>query len=84
MFICCVFFFTEIAKLVSQEWEKADPNLKKDLEAQFKKEFDQYTLQKLKYESSLTLEQIKDIKQAKLEVREAKEKRKHKKVFIVI
>lgn len=74
------FFFTEIAKLISKEWEKADPKLKKELEAEFKKDFDQYNIQKIKYDSSLTPEQLADIKQVKAEIKEAKAKRIQKQV----
>lgn len=74
--------FTEIAKVISQEWEKANPNLKKDLEDQYRKEIDNYTVQKMKYESSLTPEQKADLKQIRIEKQEAKEKKKLKQVVL--
>lgn len=70
---------TEIVKLISQEWEKADANIKKDLDAEFKKELDYYTVQKMKYDTSLTEKQKADIKQVRLEKLEAKERRKQRK-----
>lgn len=70
---------TEIVKLISQEWEKADAKIKKDLDAEFKKELDYYTVQKMKYDTSLTEKQKADIKQVRLEKLEAKERRKQRK-----
>lgn len=69
---------TEIAKLISQEWDKADANLRKELETQYRKELENYMSQKMKYDSSLTPEQKADIKQIRIEQQEAKEKKKMK------
>lgn len=56
--------------------------MKKELESQFNTELDSYTAQKIKYDASLTPEQKADLKQIRIEKREAKEKRKHRQVVM--
>lgn len=73
---------TDIVKLVAKQWETVDESTKKKLEDLFKKEQMDYVGLRAKYESKLTEDQKFEIKNAKMEKVESKEKRAMKKVRI--
>ena len=71
----------DIVKTIAKEWETADEKIQERLKTDFKNDMASYTAAVQKYESMLTEEQRDEIKNAKLEIKEAKEKRKLKKVI---
>lgn len=78
------FSTTDIVKLVAKQWETVDEATKKKLEDLFKKEQMDYVGLRAKYESKLTEDQKFEIKNAKMEKVESKEKRAMKKVRIFV
>ncbi|XP_021920824.1 transcription factor A, mitochondrial isoform X1 [Zootermopsis nevadensis] len=70
---------TDIVKLTAQEWEKADITVRQKLEADYKREMVDFTAAQVKYNKMLTDEQREEIKLAKIDIAESKEKRMLKK-----
>lgn len=68
-------------KLTAQEWEKADITVRQKLEADYKREMVDFTAAQVKYNKMLTDEQREEIKLAKIDIAESKEKRMLKKVM---
>ncbi|XP_061392318.1 transcription factor A, mitochondrial [Musca vetustissima] len=65
----------EVVKQVSKKWETADPSLKQRLQEEYKKEQQEYIEKRMKYDSKITDEQRNQIKELKQEKIEAKERR---------
>lgn len=76
-------FLTDIVKLTAQEWEKADITVREQLQADYKREMVDFLAAQVKYEKMLTSEQREEIKKAKKDIAESKEKRVLKKVICV-
>jgi hypothetical protein len=74
------FTLTDIAKLTATEWEKADTSVREQLRAEYKREMVDYVAAQVKYNQILTDEQREEIKKAKIEIAESKEKRLLRKV----
>jgi hypothetical protein len=70
-------------KLTAQEWEKADFTVREKLEADYKQEMVEFVAAQVKYDQMLTDEQREEIKKAKIDIAESKEKRTLKKVMSV-
>ena len=68
-------------KAIAKEWEKIDEKRLERLKADFQKEMVTYTAALQKYDSLLTEEQRDEVKYAKQELRDIKEKKKLKKVM---
>jgi hypothetical protein len=76
-------FSTDIVKLTAQEWEKADITVREQLQADYKREMADFLAAQVKYDQMLTSEQREEIKKAKKDIAESKEKRVLKKVMCV-
>jgi len=76
-------FLTDIVKLTAQEWEKADITVREQLQAAYKREMVDFLALQVKYDQTLTSEQREEIKKAKKDIAESKEKRVLKKVIHV-
>jgi len=74
-------FLTDIVKLTAQEWEKADVTVREQLQADYKREMVDFLAAQVKYDQMLTSEQREEIKKAKKDMAESKEKRVLKKVI---
>lgn len=74
----------EITKLLAQEWQKADANVKEKFEKEYQKSYQEYQTAKTTYLSSITDEQKKLIENAKNEAQFLKEKRLHKQVHSLL
>ncbi|PNF23876.1 hypothetical protein B7P43_G13727 [Cryptotermes secundus] len=70
---------TDIAKLAGTEWGKADSSVREQLQAEYKREMVDYMAAQVKYNQKLTDEQHEEIKKAKIEIAELKERRLLKK-----
>ena len=68
-------------KLTAQEWEKADATVREQLQAEYKREMVDFLAAQVKYDQMLTSEQHEEIKKAKKDIAESKEKRILKKVM---
>jgi hypothetical protein len=68
-------------KLTAQEWEKADATVREQLQADYKREMVDFLAAQVKYDQMLTSEQHEEIKKAKKDIAESKEKRVLKKVM---
>lgn len=68
-------------KLTAQEWEKADITVREQLQADYKREMVDFLAAQVKYDQMLTSEQREEIKKAKKDIAESKEKRVLKKVM---
>jgi hypothetical protein len=71
----------DIVKLTAQEWEKADITVRDKLETEYKQEMVDFMAAQMKYNQMLTEEQREEIKKAKMDIAESKEKRMLKKVM---
>uniref|UniRef100_A0A336M6C8 CSON012768 protein n=1 Tax=Culicoides sonorensis TaxID=179676 RepID=A0A336M6C8_CULSO len=69
----------EIVKMVAKSWEKVDQATKDKLEGEYKKEREVFMKEMLAYESKLTPQQKEDLKMARQDRVEAREKRDMKK-----
>jgi hypothetical protein len=76
-------FLADIVKLTAQEWEKADITVREQLQAAYKREMVDFLAAQVKYDQMLTSEQREEIKKAKKDMAESKEKRVLKKVICV-
>lgn len=65
----------EVVKEMAKRWEVADGGLKSSLETEYKKEHEVYVKQLIEYKSKLTPDMIENIKLARQEKMENKEKR---------
>jgi hypothetical protein len=74
---------TDIVKLTAQEWEKADITIREQLEADYKREMVDFMAAQVKYDKMLTNEQREEIKKAKVDIAESKEKRMLRKVMSI-
>jgi hypothetical protein len=74
---------TDIVKISAQEWEKADITVREQLQADYKREMAEFLAAQVKYDQMLTNEQREEIKKAKKDIAESKEKRLLKKVMHV-
>lgn len=70
---------TDIVKISAQEWEKADITVREQLQADYKREMAEFLAAQVKYDQMLTNEQREEIKKAKKDIAESKEKRLLKK-----
>jgi hypothetical protein len=71
-------------KLTAQEWEKTDITVREQLLADYKREMVDFLAAQVKYDQMLTSEQREEIKKAKKDIAESKEKRVLKKVIVCV
>jgi hypothetical protein len=71
-------------KLTAQEWEKTDITVREQLQADYKREMVDFLAAQVKYDQMLTSEQREEIKKAKKDIAESKEKRALKKVTVCV
>jgi len=76
-------FLTDIVKLTAQEWERADITVREQLQADYKRDMVDFLAAQVKYDQMLTSDQREEIKKAKKDMAESKEKRILKKVICV-
>jgi hypothetical protein len=77
------FTLTDIAKLAATEWGKAESSVREQLQAEYKREMVDYIAAQVKYNQLLTDEQHEEVKKAKIDIEESKEKRLLRKVISV-
>lgn len=70
----------EIVQSCAKEWAVVDDNLRKKLTDEYMIEKEKYVKERASYEGKLTDDQKYDIKIAKQDLQESREKRAHKKV----
>jgi hypothetical protein len=75
------FTLTDIVKLAATEWGKADISVREHLQAEYKREMVDYMAAQVKYNKKITDEQREEIRKAKIDIAESKEKRLLRKVI---
>ena len=66
--------------MASEEWKKIDDATRSNLQNEFKREWDNYSIAIKEYDKTLSPGEKEEIKMAKIEVQQKKEKRLLKKV----
>jgi hypothetical protein len=69
--------------LAATEWGKADSSVREQLQAEYKREMVDYIAAQVNYNQLLTDEQHEEVKKAKIDIAELKEKRLLRKVISV-